>query len=160
MKSYSRLQGKKFIPTPLHFNSVERGIAEGLYIIRNDYPDLPASEIRTVVDTIRKLVVLSVCLNSKEDLKEGELDRMIAQHRGKLLLEQHTNKELSALELFKAIECILVQIDLEIIDEVIGGNISVEDRFALSVLLDYKESLKDLIIECIPGFEDIPWEIE
>ena len=128
MKSYSRLQGKKFIPTPLHFNSVERGIAEGLYIIRGEYPDLVASEIKNIVNTIRKLVVLSVCLNSRE-------------------------------ELFKAIECILVQVDIEIIDETIG-NISTEDRFALSVLLNYKESLKDLIIECIPGFEDIPWEIE
>jgi hypothetical protein len=139
---------------------VERGIAEGLYIIRGEYPDLVASEIKNIVNTIRKLVVLSVCLNSREDIKEGELDQMIAQHRGKLLLEQHTNKELSALELLKAIECILVQVDLEIIDEVIGGNISTEDRFALSLLLNYKASLKDLIIECIPGYEDIPWEIE
>ena len=45
MKSYSRLQGEKFIPTPLHFNSVERGIKEGIHLLKPHYPDIESLDI-------------------------------------------------------------------------------------------------------------------
>ena len=86
------------------------------------------------------------------------MDKIIAYKVGKLESENE-NIELSALELFKAIKYILVQLDIEAIDEIIG-ELSEYDRWAITVLIVYKDKLKDLIIDTIPGYEDIPWEIE
>tara|TARA_Y100000389_G_C17300230_1_gene432558 strand:- start:7 stop:483 length:477 start_codon:yes stop_codon:yes gene_type:complete len=158
MKSYSRLQGEKFIPTPLHFNSVERGIKEGIHLLKPHYPDIESLDITKAFVIIRKLAVLSICLQNRETLKEGELDKIITYKIWKLE-SRESSKELSALELFKAIECILVQLDIDVIDEIIG-ELSEFDRWAITVLIIYKDQLKDLIIDTIPGYEDIPWEIE
>jgi hypothetical protein len=50
-------------------------------------------------------------------------------------------------------------LDIDVIDEIIG-ELSEFDRWAITVLIIYKDQLKDLIIDTIPGYEDIPWEIE
>ena len=146
------------IPSSTHFNSVERGIKEGIHLLKPHYPNIKPLDITKAFVILRKLAVLSVCLQNRETLKEGELDKIIAYKIGKLESEE-SSKELSALELFKAIKCILVQLDIEAIDEIIG-ELSELDRQAITVLIIYKDELKDLIIDTIPGFEDIPWEIE
>ena len=147
-----------FIPSSKHFNSVERGIKEGIHLLKSHYPDIGPLDITKAFVVLRKLAVLSVCLQNRETLKVGELDKIIAYKIGKLESEE-SSKELSALELFKAIKCILVQLDIEAIDEIIG-ELGEYDRWAITVLIIYKDQLKDLIIDTIPGYEDIPWEIE
>ena len=147
-----------FIPSSKHFNSVERGIKEGIHLLKSHYPDIGPLDITKAFVVLRKLAVLSVCLQNRETLKVGELDKIIAYKIGKLESEE-SSKELSALELFKAIKYILVQLDIEAIDEIIG-ELSEYDRWAITVLIVYKDKLKDLIIDTIPGYEDIPWEIE
>ncbi len=147
-----------FIPSSKHFNSVERGIKEGIHLLKSHYPDIGPLDITKAFVVLRKLAVLSVCLQNRETLKVGELDKIIAYKVGKLESENE-NIELSALELFKAIKYILVQLDIEAIDEIIG-ELSEYDRWAITVLIVYKDKLKDLIIDTIPGYEDIPWEIE
>ncbi len=147
-----------FIPSSTHFNSVECGIKEGIHLLKPHYPKIEPLDITKAFVILRKLAVLSVCLQNRETLKEGELDKIITYKIWKLESEE-SSKELSALELFKAIECILVQLDIDAIDEIIG-ELSEFDRWAITVLIVYKDQLKDLIIDTIPGYEDIPWEIE
>lgn len=147
-----------FIPSPLHFNSVERGIKEGLHLVRGLYPEVGPLGVESLMDDIRKLTVLSVCLQHIDAMAEGELDISIRSETAYLLNNKLSNKELSAIELLKGILCILAQIQSEQIEEI--RDIEERERFALSFLFNYINYLKDLIIRTIPAFSEAPWEIE
>lgn len=147
-----------FIPSPLHFNSVERGIKEGLHLVRGLYPEVGPLRVESLMDDIRKLTVLSVCLQHIDAMAEGELDISIRSETAYLLNNKLSNKELSAIELLKGILCILAQIQSEQIEEI--RDIEERERFALSFLFNYINYLKDLIIRTIPAFSEAPWEIE
>jgi len=147
-----------FIPTPLHFNSVERGIKEGLHLVSGLYPDVGPLGVEAIMDKIRKLTVLSVCLQHIDAMQDGELDINIRSETEYLLNNKLSNKELSAIELLKGIECILAQVQFEPIEDI--RDIEEEERFALSFLFNYINYLKDLIIQSIPEFDKAPWEIE
>jgi hypothetical protein len=146
-----------FIPTPIHFNSVERALKESLHIAKKVSPEANTLWIGRIMDEMRKLNVLSVSLQHIEHL-EGILDDRITSETHYLMTNKLSDRELSAVGLYKAIDCILMQIELDPIESI--RPVSLEEREALTFLIKFKRELTVLIIETIPGFDDLPWEIE
>jgi len=147
-----------FIPTPLHFNSVERGIKEGISIMLVDYPEAKDMlVIERIMDDVRNLTALSVALQHEADY-EGTLDAYIHTETNYLMTNKLSSQELSAVGLLKCIECILIQFEREPIEEL--REITDEELYSFSFLINYKNELKDLIIRSIPGYDDLPWDLE
>ena len=91
-------------------------------------------------------------------MAEGELDLSIRAETEYLFNNKLSNKQLSAIELLKGIECIISQIQFEPVEEI--RDIEGTERFAMSFILNYTNYLKDLIIRTMPAFSEAPWEIE
>jgi len=147
-----------FIPNPLHFNSVERGIKEGINLIQNQYKGITTVDIEEAMDRIREVTVLSVCLGKEELREQGGLDQAIESETKYLFNNKLSSKELSAIELLKAIECTLVQIDFKPIEEI--RDIVEVERKAISLLINFKKELVNLIIMSIPEWSKAAWEVE
>ena len=147
-----------FIPSPMHFNSVELGIKEGLHLVKCIYPEVSTIGVESIMDSIRRITVLSVCLQHIDAMAEGELDLSIRAETEYLFNNKLSNKQRSAIELLKGIECIISQIQFEPVEEI--RDIEGTERFAMSFILNYTNYLKDLIIRTMPAFSEAPWEIE
>jgi hypothetical protein len=147
-----------FIPTPLHFNCVERALKESIHLAKKIDKDINTLWVARVMDEMRRLNVLSVSLQHMDLYEDGTLDDRIKSETHYLLTNKLSNQELSAVGLYKALDCILMQIELDPIESI--RPISIEEREALTFLIKFKKELTVLIIETIPGFDDLPWEIE
>lgn len=152
------LEGFNFIPNPLHFNSVERGVKEGINLLKTIYRDIEPRDIETAMDILRELTVLSVCLGREELREEGGLDQAIESETRYLFNNKMQSRELTAIELLKAVECTLVQIQFAPIEEL--RDITEDERRALSILINFKKELTNLIIMSIPEWSKAAWEIE
>ncbi len=145
-----------FTPNPYHFNSVELAIIDSMHLVKKIEPEVTVEWIRKLMDNMRKLTVLSVSLQHADEL-QGILDKTIKEETEYLMMNKLSSKKISAVEFYKAIDCILMQIELDPITDI--RELFDEERECLTFLFKFKEVLTDLIIETIPGYDEIPWEI-
>jgi hypothetical protein len=129
---------------------------DSIHLVRKMEPEVTVAWVRKLMDNMRKLTVLSVSLQHADEL-QGILDRTIKEETEYLMMNKLSSEKISAVGFYKAIDCILMQIELDPIADI--RDILDEERECLTFLIRFKRVLTDLIIETIPGYDEIPWEI-
>lgn len=122
-----------FICDPKHFNNVEVTLKEMFwdrdfyfpYSIADIYPwikrgyfgeqDYYNKEVTEIMDTVRELTVLCVCLQYKHNFP-GTLDKEI-QDQHLILTDKKGGQKLSRMGLLKALQCLSYQIETKHLKE-------------------------------------------
>jgi hypothetical protein len=155
---------------PLHFNSVEIGIYKAFFVDSKigfspyRYTELntlklkdPQEVIEALMDEVRLLSALCISLQYKHHYP-GTLDKEIETHQKKLLNSKDINRSLSLVGLYKAIQSIDYQIELQHLKDLRG--LTDMEEVALSWIKKVEEDISEIIITKLPEYESSDWIIE
>ena len=146
-----------FLHSPRHFNSVENAIiglkkksnSEFLYNISD-------REIKTVMDGIRELSVNSVFIQYKNHYEN--IDNEISNNISNIMNNKMQIDNLSPIGLFKAINSILYQIELNTIKQTREVRKAEQDCY--NRLIDFKNDLSEYIVSNLAEYNEVKtWSI-
>jgi hypothetical protein len=164
-----------FICGAKHFNSIEKGLSELInldgsfyipYELKKDFPVLYHNtlnsketvnkEIKRVVDELRTLNVLCVCLQYKSHY-EGVLDDEI-KTQTEIVFSDKTSKYLTPHGLYNALCCVNYQIEIEHLKEISGLTPSMEkSMFFLKTMIN---ALAHYLVSKMPESKSNNWEVD
>ncbi|MGB4776467.1 MAG: hypothetical protein WBP45_14920 [Daejeonella sp.] len=157
-----------------HFNSIELAINylaqdnqfSFPYSFKDKFPELYnhtkiSTEgiehcVSTLIDTLRSLNVLCTMLRDKNDY-EGILDNEIEEQMEILMLDKRSSKNLTRFGLYKALQCLNYQIEINHLKEL--RNLSNEEESALFFLEEMINHLAHTIIRELPEYHLEDWRI-
>jgi dipeptidase len=146
-----------FLHSPRHFNSVENAIiglkkksnSEFLYNISD-------REIKTVMDGIRELSVNSVFIQYKNHYEN--IDNEISNNISNIMNNKTQMDNLSPIGLFKAINSILYQIELNTIKQTREVRKAEQDCY--NRLIDFKNEISEYIVSNLAEYNEVKtWSI-
>jgi hypothetical protein len=169
-----------FICEPIHFNSVQRKVSEIFLSKKNDgrqydlfdinfakksFEDLyyekdtiiVANLIGEIFDTLRNISVLTVNYqygkHNPETIHEDiKTDLLI------LMGEKHTSVPLTDVEVYKAIQCLFYQIEIEHLVAIRPLNDF--EKNSMKFLKDFNEKMGKFIINNLPNYQNAKWSIQ
>ena len=154
----------------LHFNSVEIGIYKAFFVdskIGFDpyrYTELnrlrlkdPQEVIGALMDEVRNLSALCISLQYKHHY-QGRLDKEIEHSQRELLNNKAAIRSISLIGLYKALQSIDYQIELEHLTGLRG--LTDMEEVALSWIKKVSEDISERIIKELPEYESSEWVIE
>ncbi len=167
-----------YVCEPKHFNSIQGGIYTLLnytgvhrlhfpYELRKIFPHQYSNdnkyierrqEIKNVVDTLAKINVLTVCLQYKDKYIEGTLDAAIKEDTEQVLNRDGAYKSLTPAGLFKAIQCLDYQIEIEHLTNI--RELTETEINALAWLKAMRNKVAEYIVINTPDYEKADWGID
>lgn len=163
-----------FICSPKHFNSIEKSIIELTqsnsfyfpYAFKDCLPELYSSKnfldkdinakVENLIDRLRELNALCVTLQYKHHYV-GTLDAEIQAETVNLLTNKKERQNLPKIGLYKALQCVSYQIELEHLKEL--RELNEAEKLALLFLKEMINALAHDIINHLPEYENGKWEI-
>ena len=163
-----------FICSPKHFNSVETALKSIIsdkdfdtpYSLKPIYPKLfnksnlnykeLSNQIKDIVDTLRKINVLTVSLQYKDNYI-GTLDNEIQKEINYLLTNRNNEQYLSPTALYKALQVINYQIEIEHLTEI--RELDTHESNALLFLKEITIAVATFIVTNTEEYNNADWSI-
>ncbi len=164
-----------FIPSEKHFNSCEQAVknlATGStfyfpYSLKDSAPELVnkrlysldriEGRISSIFDSLRQLTALCVTLQYRH-CYEGKLNREIETQTEILMSQKKIYISLDKLALYKALNCIVYQIETRHLKDLRG--LTTQEENALLFINEMIICLAKDVISNLPEYNDNSWSIE
>jgi dipeptidase len=150
-----------FLHSPRHFNSVENAIIELKKKSNSEFfsdflYNVSDREIKTVMDGIRELSVNSVFIQYKNHYEN--IDNEISNNISDIMNNKTQMDNLSPIGLFKAINSILYQIELNTIKQTREVRKAEQDCY--NRLIDFKNEISEYIVSNLAEYNEVKtWSI-
>jgi dipeptidase len=151
-----------FLHSPRHFNSVENAIIELKKKSNSEFFSeflykISDREIKTVMDGIRELSVNSVFIQYKNHYEN--IDNEISNNISDIMNNKTQIDNLSPIGLFKAINSILYQIELNTIKQ--SREVRKAEQDCYNRLIDFKNELSEYIVSNLAEYNEVKtWSID
>ena len=162
-----------FICSSNLFNSIEQAIQDLTrkdnfcfpYSLQKSYPELCSKNyyssqkvdavVKNIIFELRRINAICTTLKYAGSNKK-DIDTLINEQIN-ITLDKKERQELTKVELFKQIQCLQYQIELEYILEL--SMLTPAQENAMLFLSEFKNTLAIYIISCLPNYDLAPWGI-